>query len=292
MLLAVSTAPEPRFRPRPVRRASAAQQIASQIRQAMRAGELAAGERLPSELELASAFGVSRPTVREAMRILAASNLVEASRGAGGGTFVALPGPIDVAEALGETIELWFQAGSTTAAEVDEARALIERGCVRLAAEHRTEADLDAMRAAVDAAREPDLDTDLFLALDLEFHVAISRAAHNAVLELAMTAIHLVRPRTNTLLIAVLRHEPIAEQHHAIYEAIRARDPDAAEAAFNAHVSHLMDVQRAALAQRDAHDIQIGTLTEAHPAIDILKSRPPWSALADGRRPPSDRPAR
>jgi DNA-binding FadR family transcriptional regulator len=285
----VSTAPEPRFRPRPVHRASAAQQIAEQIRQAMRAGELAAGERLPSELELAKAFGVSRPTVREAMRILAASNLVEASRGAGGGTFVALPGPIDVAEALGETIELWFQAGSTTAAEVDEARALIERGCVRLAAERRTEADLDAIRAAVDAAREPNLDTDLFLALNLEFHVAISRAAHNAVLELAMTAIHLVRPRTNTLLVAALRHAPIAEQHDAIYEAIRDGDPDAAEAAFDAHVAHLMAVQREALAQRDAHDIQIGSLTEAHPAIDILKSRPPWSARADGRRPPADR---
>src|SRR5687768_3099371 len=83
MLPPVSTAPEPRFRPRPVHRASAAQQIAAQIRAAMRAGELAAGERLPSELELAAAFGVSRPTVREAMRILAASNLVEASRGAG-----------------------------------------------------------------------------------------------------------------------------------------------------------------------------------------------------------------
>jgi GntR family transcriptional regulator, transcriptional repressor for pyruvate dehydrogenase complex len=285
----VSTAPEPRFRPQPVRRASAAQQIAAQIRQAMRAGELAAGERLPSELELASAFGVSRPTVREAMRILAASNLVEASRGAGGGTFVALPGTIDVAEALGETIELWFQAGSTTAAEVDDARALIERGCVRLAAEHRTDTDLLAIRAAVDAAREPDLDTDLFLALDLEFHVAISRAAHNSVLELAMTAIHLVRPRTNTLLVAVLRHQPIVDQHQAIYDAIQDRDPDAAEAAFDVHVTHLMEVQREALAQRDAHDIQIGTLTEAHPAIDILKSRPPWSALTAAQRPPGDR---
>jgi DNA-binding FadR family transcriptional regulator len=277
----VPSAEPPPFEPRPVLRAGAAQQIASQIRAAIRSGRLAAGQRLPGEKELADAFRVSRPTVREALRMLSAAQLVQAIRGAAGGTFVALPAPDAVAESLGETIELWFQAGSTTAAEVDQARALIERGCVRLAAEQRTEADLAAIAGAVEPASDPAIDTDLFLALDLEFHVAISRAAHNAVLELAMTAIHLVRPRTNTLLIAALEREPVVAQHRAIYEAIRDRDPDGGERAFMRHIEHLTAVQRAALSHRDAQEIPIGTLTEAHPAIDILKSRPSWRSLAD-----------
>jgi DNA-binding FadR family transcriptional regulator len=267
-----------------VLRATAPQQIAEQIRQAIRGGRLAAGERLPSEQELAEEFGVSRPTVREAMRILSAAQLVQAVRGASGGTFVALPAPDAVAETLGETIELWFQAGSTSAGEVDQARAWIERGCVRLAAEHRTEEDLAAIEGAVEAARDPAIDTDLFLALDLEFHVGIGRAAHNAVLELAMTAIHLVRPRTNTLLMAALERPPIVEQHAAIARAIRDRDADRAERAFQAHLDHLIEVQRQALAHRDAGEIPIGSLVESHPAVDILKQRLPWQVGGAPRR--------
>jgi DNA-binding FadR family transcriptional regulator len=261
------------FEPQPVRRKSAAHQIADQIREAFKNGELAPGERLPAEQELASEFGVSRATVREAMRLLSAGHLVAATRGAAGGTFIALPPQDAVAESLGETIELWFQAGRTSAAEVDEAREWIERACVRLAAEHRSEGQLAAIREAVEAAHDPSIDTDHFLALDLEFHMAISRAANNAVLELAMSAIHLVRPQTNTLLISVLASQPIVDQHQAIYEAIRGRDPDAAERAFQVHFDHLMAVQREALENRDAHDIQIGSLTEARPGLDVLKER-------------------
>src|SRR5215210_8015916 len=90
----------PEFEPRPLQRATAAQQIAEQIRAAIRAGRLAAGQRLPSEHDLAADYRVSRPTVREALRILAAGRLVEATRGAGGGTFVALPAPAAAAESL------------------------------------------------------------------------------------------------------------------------------------------------------------------------------------------------
>lgn len=231
---------------------------------------------MPAEVELAEEFRVSRATVREAMRILSAGQLVEANRGAAGGTFIALPAPDAVAESLGETIELWFLAGSTSAAEVDQARLCIERGCMRMAAENRTADDIQAIGAAFEAGRDPSIDTDLFLARDLEFHVAISRATHNTVIELAMTAIHLARPRTNTLLIAVLERQPIIDQHRVIFDAIDAGDPNAAERAFVTHFEHLMSVQREALKHRDAHDIPIGSLTETHPAIDILKGRLPW----------------
>jgi GntR family transcriptional repressor for pyruvate dehydrogenase complex len=254
------------FEPLPIRRESAAQQIAGQIRTAMLAGDLEAGQRLPSEHELADEYGVSRPTVREAMRILAADGLVRATRGAAGGTVTALPAPDAVAGSLSETIELWFRAGSTSAAEVEQARSWIERGCVRLAAENHTDADLHAIRSAVDGARDTAIDLDRFLELDIDFHVAISRAAHNGVLELAMTAIHLARPRTNTLLLSALKPALIVEQHDAIVEAIAARDPDAAERAFLDHHEHLLTIRAEALARLDAHDIPVASLREVHPA--------------------------
>ena len=265
--------PSPRFEPIPIQRASAAQQIAGQIRAAMLDGRLAAGQRLPSEQELAVDYSVSRPTVREAMRILATDGLVRATRGATGGTFIALPAPGAVAESLSETIELWFQAGSTSAAEVEQARGWIERGCVRLAAEHRTAQDLEAIDAAVEQARDPSIDTDRFLELDIEFHVAISRAAHNGVLELAMTAIHLARPRTNTLLLSALRPVLIIEQHAAILQAIRDRDPEAAEQAFLEHLEHLISIRAEALKPRDAQEIPVASLQETHPAVDALRRR-------------------
>jgi GntR family transcriptional regulator, transcriptional repressor for pyruvate dehydrogenase complex len=265
--------PASKFEPTPIQRASAAQQIAGQIRAAMLGGALAAGQRLPSEHELAVEYSVSRPTVREAMRILATDGLIRATRGAAGGTFVALPAPDAVAESLSETIELWFRAGSTSAAEVEQARSWIERGCVRLAAEHRTPEDLEAIAAAVDDARDPAIDLDHFLELDIAFHVAISRAAHNGVLELAMTAIHLARPRTNTLLLSALKPALIVEQHDAILHAIRARDPLAAERAFEDHLAHLTSIRAEALEPRDAQDIPVASLHEAHPAVDVLGRR-------------------
>jgi len=261
----------PAFEPSPIHRESAAHQIAGQIRAAMLAGRLAAGQRLPAEHELADEYGVSRPTVREAMRMLAADGLVRTTRGASGGTFIALPAPDAVAGSLSDTIELWFAAGSTSAGEVEQARSWIERGCVRLAAENRTSADLDSIQAAVDDARDPSLDTDRFLELDIDFHVAISRAAHNTVLELAMTAIHLARPRTNTLLLSALKPARIIQQHDAILAAISAQDVDSAEQAFLDHLDHLIEIRTEALQRRDAQDIPVTSLQEAHPAVSRLR---------------------
>ena len=155
---------------------------------------------------------------------------------------------------------------------------------MRVAAESRTEDDLRAIADALEASRQLSIDTDEFLAFDLEFHVAISRAAHNAVLELAMTAIHLARPRTNTLLIEALQRAPVIEQHEVILAALRAGDPDDAERAFVAHFDYMASVQRAALEHRDASDIPIGSITETHPAIDILKRRLSWQTPEAGGR--------
>jgi GntR family transcriptional repressor for pyruvate dehydrogenase complex len=262
------------FVARPIQTAGAAQQIADQIRMGILLGQLAPGQRLPSEADLAAEYSVSRGTIRETMKLLSAAHLVESTRGAGGGTFVRLPEPGAAAATMGDAISLWFNAGSTSLAEVNDAREWIERGCVRMAAAHPREDDLEAIRAAVEAMEAPGLGMDDMLELDIDFHQAVARAARNGVLELAMTAIHIVRPYTNTMLVGLLDIGKIAAQHRAIYEGIRSGDVARAEAAFDVHMAHLAEVREQALADRRPEDVRIAALgSEAHPQIERIRAR-------------------
>lgn len=266
------TTSRPGFQAQPITTRSAAEQIAEQLRAGIKDGSWALGERLPTEQQLAETYNVSRGTIREALRFLSSTNMVETTRGATGGTFVALPQPDAVAEQVGDAIALWFQAGNVSLSDVDHARNVVERECVRLAATHRTEADLVAIRKAVEDCRNPEMDE--WLAADLEFHIAVSRAARNAILELAMTAIHMVRPRTNTILISALESQPVYEQHLAIYEAIRDGDPEAAVRAFAAHFDHLSSVQAQALGAEGTPELAIAEIpSEDHPARIVLERR-------------------
>ena len=78
---------------------------------------------------------------------------------------------------------------------------------MRMASRVRTEEDIAAIRAAVEAMEPPPEAVDDVLAIDLDFHVAVSRAAHNAVLELSMKGVHLVRPHTNTVLMQLMDYD-------------------------------------------------------------------------------------
>jgi GntR family transcriptional repressor for pyruvate dehydrogenase complex len=258
-----------RFAPTPINTRGAAQQIADQIRKGIVDGDLKPGFRLPSESELAEDYNVSRGTIRETMKLLAGAQLVRPTRGAAGGTFVRLPDSDAVAASLGETIALWFNAGSASIAEVTTARAWIERGCVILAATQRDEDDLEALRRTVEAMERQTGGIDEMLELDIEFHVAVSRAAHNSVLELAMNAVHLVRPHTNTFFADLLVPEEIAAQHRRIYEAIRDRDPDAASARLDEHLAHLGEITaRARDIGRDENALLGDVAAQPHPAAD------------------------
>ncbi|MGH8873125.1 MAG: FadR/GntR family transcriptional regulator [Acidimicrobiia bacterium] len=242
------------FRPVTVDSLSAAEQIAEQLRSAMIEGSLNPGDRLPPEPELAAGFGVSRPTVREAMKILRGQGVVETARGARGGHFVRHPKTLDIAESLGETYCLWFDIGDISVAEVDEAREVVERACVRLAALRRTEDDLEVMKRVLEAASDPELTLDEFLGLEVAFHRAIANAARNRLLNLPMQAIHIVRPRTNKLLKTHDRPK-VLRQHQALAEAIESGDPDVAEQRLEQHIAHLAK-QRAAAARAERKDIR------------------------------------
>ncbi|MBF4994390.1 FadR family transcriptional regulator [Arthrobacter gandavensis] len=249
-----------KFEPEQLGRKDASGQIARQLRNAISQGVWQPGERLPTEQELADTFDVSRATAREGLKLLSATGMVVSSRGSTGGTFVSVPDAEEVAEQLSDAIQLWYRAGNVSVHDVDEARSVLELQCVELAARRRTAADLEAIRGPVEASRDLDLDIASWLDLDLLFHTAITKAAKNKILELAMTAVHLARPATNSVFVEFLDRKTVTDQHEAIYLAIEAGDPQAAQDAFERHAGYLGDTRREALNETNAADVLVATL--------------------------------
>src|SRR2546423_5618457 len=122
----------------PVSVARASSSIADQIRQAIVTGKLAQGERLPPERELAEQFGVSRVTVRDALRSLEAMGLLEVKVGARGAAFVTAPTGSKVAQTMSDMVLM----SATTPEEIVEARLIVELGTVTLACARATPEDL------------------------------------------------------------------------------------------------------------------------------------------------------
>ncbi|WP_310399094.1 FadR/GntR family transcriptional regulator [Nocardia kruczakiae] len=126
-----------------------AELIAHHLRRQIVRGDLTPGETLPSEIQLMEQFGVSRPTLREAFRILEAESLIGVRRGARGGARILEPNPMVAARHVG----LLLQLQGTTIEDVYEARMVTEPPCARLLAKARTEQDLADMRTLIEDLR-------------------------------------------------------------------------------------------------------------------------------------------
>lgn len=271
------------FEPEQLGRRDASGQIARQLRKAIATGVWQPGERLPTEQELADTFDVARATAREGLKLLSATGLVVSARGSNGGTFVAVPNAEEVAQQLSDSIQLWYRAGNVSVQDVDEARWVLEMHCVDLAARRRTEQDLVEIRKPVEASRDFSMDIADWLDLDLVFHTAITKAAKNKILELAMTSVHLARPATNSVFVEQLDRRMVTDQHEAIYLAIAAGDPAAAQEAFQRHVAYLDQVRREALLEKNASEVLVATLPDVrHSAAD--RERAPGAARRNTRR--------
>ena len=132
-------------------------QIAEAIRDAIIGGTLIVDERLPSEAELSDKFNVSRPTVREALKRLAAQNLIRTQRGATGGAFV---NRLRFEDAYGQQITtstLLLSMNEVDFETACEARFTLERACAPLSAKRRTADHLATMRAEIHRQGQPGL---------------------------------------------------------------------------------------------------------------------------------------
>lgn len=211
---------------RPKRRA---QVVVDHIGAELAAGRIRAGDRLPTEHEFADRLAVSRNSVREAIRMLQAAGLVDVRHGTGSFVREPVDGP------LAQLMLFRTLVAQSTPAALVEVRRLFERSCAELAATRRTEADLAAMRGAIDRLRrlggDPQADAAALLDADLAFHRAVYRASGNELIaSLAEFVLTAVSPWIGR---SLARHGGLAtaDMHEAEYRLIEQRDAGGAASA-------------------------------------------------------------
>ncbi|MFA5773864.1 MAG: FadR/GntR family transcriptional regulator [Ilumatobacteraceae bacterium] len=217
-------------------------QVAAQLRELILSGNFGPGERLPVELDIGTLFGVSRSTVREALRTLSSQNLIVTSRGVRGGSYVVHPDPAAISEWLEANLGLLSGTHSLTVHDILETRVLLEVPAVGLAAKRRSEQHLKRLRSCIPTARA-DLDLGHRFEGNLQFHIAILEACDNSLLQVV------TQPTFTILRTRFLRDQAperfwkeVPEEHAGIYEAIEARDSVLAEERMRTHLSHLRAV--------------------------------------------------
>lgn len=224
------------------------QQVEEQVKGAILSGSLRAGERLPGEVALAQQFGVSRTTVREALRSLATQGLIDKNPGAGGGSFVRSTDSSSLRSALADSMHNLLMLGTIAFEEVANVRQHLEVPSVRLAALHRTDDELDELRGVLELQKTISVDDDRVAALDEQFHGTIARASGNRVLASFVSALHMQTEPVHYLDLSPEVGRTTVRQHQRILQAIDAQDPDAAEEAMVEHLTylrtHLLDYYR------------------------------------------------
>ncbi len=225
------------FKPRPVSRAR--EQVEAQIREAILSGTFQRGDRLPSEAELASDFAVSRTTVREALRSLAAAGLISKVPGATGGSFVQAIDYRGLGSLIGESIENSLRLGSIDFDEVIHVRRLLEVPSAGLAAINRTESDIRLLERILNREKGVTVEDPEVPQLDIGFHSAVAEASKNRVLASFVSALHqVIRPVLAVDLSPEVGKRTV-RQHAAIVKAIVEGDAEAATNAMEEHLSYL-----------------------------------------------------
>lgn len=227
------------------RRWDASEQIALEIRRYLERNKLKPGDQLGTEQQLAAEFGVSRPTLREGLRLLASSHLIRVTQGRKGGIFVANTPNEGVGRSLSESIATMLAAESTSLDELLEARLFMEVPLAGLAARNVTVDLVVELEETIAAAGEGQPGSEPFNSADARFHRAIARAAHNELLvSLTSWTLDVLQPSIVTKIGPAVDADTIIEQHRAILMAIKRGRPQGAERAMHEHISHLREVVR------------------------------------------------
>ena len=224
-------------------RRDASEQVAFEIRRYLAARDLRPGERLGTEQELAAEFGVSRPTLREGLRLLAGSHLIRASQGPGGGIFVESTQSEGMRRNVSESIAVMLETHDVSLMELVEARISLEVPLAGLAAQHATEATSDELLAAIAEAEGNAPASDAFRAADTRFHRVIATSARNELLR-AFTSwtLDVLQPSLIDTIGASIDGDAILDQHRVIHRAIRLHQPAAAQRAMRRHLDYLREL--------------------------------------------------
>lgn len=215
------------------------QLVADQIRMLLRDGRLKPGDRLPSERDLCERFGVSRVTVREALRILEANGLIRIKVGARGGAIVTSPS----SELLGQGLADLLTLSPLTAVDVTEARMIFELGIVPMIVERATETDLAELRELVDQGRQALEAGHYTMEMSADFHIRLAASTHNGAVEMLVQSFHgpLLMSLQEARTAAPLMGHRGTEEHLQIVAAIEARDVDRATRIMREHLQRTAD---------------------------------------------------
>jgi GntR family transcriptional regulator, hexuronate regulon transcriptional repressor len=209
------------------------QELVRQLMSELASGKYPVGKRLPAERELAAEYQVSRPTVREAIIALEVQNLVEVRIGSG--AYVKrVPGRDD------------HPGFDISGFELTEARLLFEGEAASLAATQITEDELAELEALVERIALENLEKAGAESADRDFHLTIARATRNTAVYRTVEGLWELR-RTSPAcaqlhaLARTANITPAVDEHRAILDALRARDPAAARSAMRTHLSAVLD---------------------------------------------------
>jgi len=228
----------------PVSRVRTYELVLQRIENQIVTGALRAGERLPPERELAELLGVSRPAVREALRVLEAQGVVRSQVGKGpdsGTTIDRVP-----SDALARLLRLHVALGSFPLKDVVETRVALERASVVMACRNARPLDIARMRAILLAMDEPDVDRETFDQFDTDFHVALADAGGNRLMSDVTRAI---RESVRMPILAAMTAMPetgkhswprtrdgLRADHHAVFTALEAGEAEQAADRLEAHI--------------------------------------------------------
>lgn len=230
-----------------LQRQSLSSQIAERLIEQIVHQGIREGETLPSEQQLACDYNVSRQIVREALKSLEGRGYVRIERGRGAVV-------LEPQSELLQNFFIWVLHGESKRwVELTRVRRVLEIESARGAAVHRTEADLEAIRAVLEDMASHTEDSEEYNRLDIRFHVAIAHASANSFM------VYLIESIRGALM-TILRHlrlnlrpdmvPAIQQNHQRIYDAIRAADPDESAAAMAAHFDEV--IERLELLRRSA----------------------------------------
>jgi DNA-binding FadR family transcriptional regulator len=208
--------------------------LVEELRERILSGEFPEGTALPPERELVVQTRMSRTTVREALRILEVQGLVRIRAGRAGGAFVQRPGNESVASSL----SLLIRGRQLRLAAVLETREAIEPICAQLAAQHRTDEDIAALKSANGPIADPESSLTAFLQANVDWHVAVATATHNELIAAFMTALSraIYTSTENPNFIDADVRKVTARAHTSITQAIEKGDAEAAGRRMSRHV--------------------------------------------------------
>ncbi|MEV7087446.1 FadR/GntR family transcriptional regulator [Streptomyces sp. NPDC093085] len=224
----------------PVRKVRTYEQVMAQIEQRISDGYLRPGDRLPSEREFSQLLEVSRPSLREALRVLQALGIVDVKAGAGrdgGSVFVGSPG-----SGFADLLRLQLALGHFSDTDVLQTRLALEVWVAAEAARQATEDDIAKLTDVLDRMDDPELSARTFNHLDAEFHVTIAESAGNSLSAHFMGSLRTAIERRMVDAYEQLDDwrrtaRTVRQEHRDILAAIERRDAEAAVALVREHIT-------------------------------------------------------